>query len=31
MIEVKVMSLDRDGKMKLSHKVLEKQGRDGDN
>jgi hypothetical protein len=25
------MSLDRDGKMKLSHKVLEKQGRDGDN
>jgi polyribonucleotide nucleotidyltransferase len=31
MIEVKVMSLDRDGKMKLSHKVLENQSRDGEN
>jgi len=30
MIEVKVMSLDRDGKMKLSHKVLENSSRDGD-
>jgi len=30
MIEVKVMSLDRDGKMKLSHKVLESGSRDGD-
>ena len=30
MIEVKVMSLDRDGKMKLSHKVLENSPRDGD-
>jgi polyribonucleotide nucleotidyltransferase len=28
MIEVKVMSLDRDGKMKLSHKVLENGPRD---
>ncbi len=31
MIDVKVMSLDRDGKMKLSHKVLENQSRDGEN
>ncbi len=30
MIEVKVMSLDRDGKMKLSHKVLENHPRDGE-
>jgi len=30
MIEVKVMSLDRDGKMKLSHRVLENQPRDGE-
>jgi polyribonucleotide nucleotidyltransferase len=30
MIEVKVMSLDRDGKMKLSHKVLENNARDGE-
>jgi polyribonucleotide nucleotidyltransferase len=30
MIEVKVMSLDRDGKMKLSHKVLENSPRNGD-
>jgi polyribonucleotide nucleotidyltransferase len=31
MIEVKVLFLDRDGKMKLSHKVLENQSRDGEN
>ncbi|MCU0235892.1 MAG: polyribonucleotide nucleotidyltransferase [Acidobacteria bacterium] len=30
MIEVKVMSLDRDGKMKLSHKVLENSSRSGE-
>ncbi len=30
MIEVKVMSLDRDNKMKLSHKVLENSSRDGE-
>jgi polyribonucleotide nucleotidyltransferase len=30
MIDVKVMSLDRDGKMKLSHKVLENQPRGGE-
>jgi polyribonucleotide nucleotidyltransferase len=30
MIDVKVMSLDRDGKMKLSHKVLENNPRNGD-
>jgi len=30
MIEVKVMSLDRDNKMKLSHKVLENSPRDGE-
>ncbi len=30
MIEVKVMSLDRDGKMKLSHKVLENNPRNED-
>ncbi|MFH2107690.1 MAG: polyribonucleotide nucleotidyltransferase [Chrysiogenia bacterium] len=31
MIEVKVLALDRDNKMKLSHKVLENQPRDGEN
>ena len=31
MIEVKVLTLDRDNKMKLSHKVLENQPRDGEN
>ncbi len=30
MIEVKVLALDRDNKMKLSHKVLENQPRDGE-
>jgi len=31
MIEVKVLALDRDNKMKLSHKVLENQPRNGEN
>ena len=31
MIDVKVLALDRDNKMKLSHKVLENQQRDGEN
>ncbi len=31
MIDVKVLALDRDNKMKLSHKVLENQPRDGEN
>jgi len=30
MIDVKVLALDRDNKMKLSHKVLENQPRDGE-